>query len=256
MLKLSNLAKKHQKLSGLIIGKKNFFEADKVIHIFSIQEGIVRANVKGARRPGSKLAGSTELFTLGEFDIVKGKNLDILVSAHPTCHFENACGNLDNVSDYFVVSEILQKLMPEEVPNEKIYSETVSLFQALDRGCHKYLTGLYVYKLIILLGYGLDLGKCAKCKKNESSKEGYHINFKEGSIICTQCMRHSNLTAITADELKVLRFIEHSDFGKYSKINMPEQTAKNISHMVFEYLDFIYQNEFKSRRFANALKNL
>ncbi len=248
---------KHYKATGLIIGKRNFLEADKIIYIFSREKGILQTVVRGARRTKSKLSGITELFIYGDFEIVKGKKLDILISAKPLNYFDNATRTLETISDYFIISEVLQKLLPEAVPNPQIFSETLDVFGSLNEEKNRpYVTSLYIYKLIVLLGYGLRLDRCAACKRPVEAGENYFLSFGEGSLFCENCKKESDLLPVASEVIKLLKFIEANAFPRYSIISMPRATEEESLELISKYLDFIYQREFKARRFAKDLKSL
>ena len=252
---MTDLSKKHYKITGLIIRKRHFFETDKIIYIFSKERGILQANVRSARKSTSKLSGLTELFTYGHFEIVKGKNLDILISAKPIRHFEKATKDLEKISDYYIICEIIQKLLPEMVENQKIFYETLSIFEFLNEKESK-PTVFYIYKLIVLLGYGLDLRQCCMCKRIPKESKRRYLSFEDGSLLCENCANGNGQKMITPEEIKILDFIQSSDFEKYSRLKMPNIIREGITNLIFGYLEHIYQKEFKSRRFSNDLKKL
>ena len=61
---------------AVVLDQDDLGENDKLATIFTRQEGLVRAVVKGARRPRSKLRGLTQPLTHGVFQIYRGRNLD------------------------------------------------------------------------------------------------------------------------------------------------------------------------------------
>jgi DNA repair protein RecO (recombination protein O) len=51
-----------QATRGIVLKRRNFGEADKIVVMFTQKYGRITARVLGARRPLSKLAGHCELF--------------------------------------------------------------------------------------------------------------------------------------------------------------------------------------------------
>ncbi len=63
------------KTEGVIIAKKNFGEADRILTIFTRDHGKIGCIAKGVRRPRSKKAGHVELGNWCKFFIARGKIL-------------------------------------------------------------------------------------------------------------------------------------------------------------------------------------
>ncbi|MDO8507459.1 MAG: DNA repair protein RecO [bacterium] len=259
MQKLTRLSSKTYKVTGIVLGKKNFFETDRIIEIFTLEKGKVRAVVKGARKSSSKLAGSTELFTYGDFFLAKGKNLDIVTSVVSKNHFQKAAGNLKNISQLFLISEVLNKLLPADMPNESIFAETIKIFELINKNAKPELAYEYLYKTIVLFGYGLSLTSCSKCHEEipeiQASKNIF--NLESGGILCERCNSGDIINVeLSKNTIKILRYIENHDIDKYSKVVLDDKTAAELLNLVTGYLNFIYQREFKSAKFIKNVKAL
>ena len=55
------------KLNGIVLRTVNYREYDRMLTLFTQEQGRVEASARGARRPSSKLLAATTQFTLGEF---------------------------------------------------------------------------------------------------------------------------------------------------------------------------------------------
>lgn len=65
---------------ALIIGIKNWGEADKIITLLSPERGRIKAAAFGCRRPKSALAGSLQMFNQVEVQVREGDRLDTIRS--------------------------------------------------------------------------------------------------------------------------------------------------------------------------------
>ena len=255
---MGRLTSKSFKVTGIVIGKRNFFESDKIIEILTLEKGKIRCVVKGARKPTSKLAGGTELFTYGVFSLANGKNLDILTSATPKNHFQKASGNLKDVSQLFLVSEALGKLIPQEVPNETIFNETLEVFKSVNDNHKPYIIYEYLYKLIVLLGYGLSLDVCARCHTDITTLGAKNtISINLGGLLCEKCQTdyHSSRT-FSEGSIKLLKYIENYPIDEYVKITFADDLGEELKRLINLYLNFIYQHELKSPRFIKSIEAL
>lgn len=256
---MTRLSSKSFQAEGIVIAKKNFFEADRIVEVLTLEKGRVRAIVKGARRPKSKLSGSTEIFTHGVFTFAKGKNLDIVTAVTPLDYFQKATNDLKKVSRLFLISEILEKILPREVPNKEIFEETLNVFRTINRSDKIYVAYEYIYKLVVLLGYGLSLSECSRCDKKIvlSDKEDNTLSFVTGGTLCKTCETDIGVSLkLSSDTIKLLKYIEKSNFPVYSKVSFNENVKKEIVDLVTSYSSYIYQKEFKSSGFIKSVKAL
>ncbi|MEK7447634.1 MAG: DNA repair protein RecO [Patescibacteria group bacterium] len=256
---MTRLSSKSFHAEGIVIGKRNFFEADRIVEILTMEKGKVRAVVRGARKSKSKLAGSTELFTHGEFTFAKGKNLDIITAVTPLDYFQKAMGDLKKISWLFLMSETLEKLLPREVPNEEIFKETLSAFRFINRNEKSYLVYEYLYKVIVLLGYGLSLSQCSRCheKKDTLNDLNNILRLESGGILCKKCNSTSHQTLkVSKNTIKLLLYIENNELGEYSKITFDKNVSRELTNIISAYLNHIYQKEFKSNKFIEDVKAL
>lgn len=251
---MSSISSKHYNEEGIIIAKRNFLESDKMLDIFTLEKGRINVLVKGARRGTSKLAGSTEIFIYGFFGFVKGKKNDILISAKPVRYFRRGQGDLDKLSHFFLVSEILSKLLPPEVPNKNIFEETLEFFKRTSSKNNPSLVYEYIYKLTILLGYGLSLETCPKCHKKSGSS--LFLSLEAGGVVCKDCSAKENVRKVSKDTLKLLRYIEKNTILDYSRVTFGKETEEELTSLVNGYLDSIYQREIKSKKFIKAVERL
>ena len=66
---------------AIVIRRSDFGEADRLLTLFSVDHGKVRAVGKGARKPQSRKTGHVELFMRSKFLIAEGRDLDIVTQA-------------------------------------------------------------------------------------------------------------------------------------------------------------------------------
>lgn len=255
------MSRQHQKnfsVQGIIISRKNFFEADKIIGILSRERGIIRCVVKGARKSSSKLSGVTELFIYGDFFLAKGKNLDVLTSAKTRAYFGGEVNNLEKVSHLFLISDVLDKIMPHEVPNEEIYAETLSFFRMSEKNDRNpALVYECIYKNLITLGYGLLLSACAKCHKKTDILKDNFLSLSAGGVLCRECLEEDSFTIQVAPQtVKLLKYIEKNNIDKYSKVKFEEKIGTELAGVITSYLNFIYQKEMKSPKFVKEIRQL
>ena len=106
---------------GIIIGRRNYGEADRILTIFTKYHGKIRVIAKGIRRLTSRKRGSLELFNFIKFFVAKGKGMDILTEAEVKKDFSFWKKDLLKVGIAYHIAEIIDRLTVEGQEHKKIF---------------------------------------------------------------------------------------------------------------------------------------
>ena len=122
------------RIEGIVIKRKSFGEADRILTLFTKRNGKIKVLAKGVRRITSRRGPNVELFNQVELFVHQGRTFDILTEAQVLNSFSNIRKNLDLVGLAFHVCEIVDGLCPENQPHERIYDLIIEIFKQLDHG--------------------------------------------------------------------------------------------------------------------------
>ena len=116
-----------EKASGIVLGGVNFGENDKILNIFTLEQGVVSAKIKGVKKAGAKLKFASEPFCFAEFIFMKKgtmrtvKNASLIDSFYPV---------RENVVKYFcagTVIEFIKRFYKEEMISEQTFFIAVAV---------------------------------------------------------------------------------------------------------------------------------
>jgi recombinational DNA repair protein (RecF pathway) len=79
-----------------------------------------------------------------------------------------------------------------------------------------------VLRLFGLFGYRMELHNCHNCQK-PIQPTGTKFHFQLWSVECADCQSPEETVKISADVIKVLRFLVENDFEKVSHLRVPEK---------------------------------
>lgn len=147
---------RNSKIEGIILARRNYGEADKIITIFSLELGKIKILAKGVRRIKSRRASHLELFNEVELVIHQGKTFSQISEARTKNHFSNLKLNLKLTGYLFYLSEILDKILPEHQPHREVYSSFKATLSNLDTATGKNSEDKvkhFVIQLLWNLGY-------------------------------------------------------------------------------------------------------
>ncbi|MEJ0021901.1 MAG: DNA repair protein RecO [Candidatus Doudnabacteria bacterium] len=111
---------KYKKLTGIILKKQNYREADQIVSVWSREAGKIRVLARSLRKPASKLNYAMQ--DLSEVEIfVAGNHLPTLIGAKPIRQFKSLVQDLKKTAIAFYASELMLKMTADEHPNPPAY---------------------------------------------------------------------------------------------------------------------------------------
>jgi DNA repair protein RecO (recombination protein O) len=117
---------------GIILARKNYGEADRIIPIYSKNYGKITFMAKGIRRPSSRKRGHLEIFTQVRFSAAKGRNMDILTELETINYFSQIRSSLKKVSLAYYFVEVIGKITHDGEPHSEIYYMLVRYLDQLE----------------------------------------------------------------------------------------------------------------------------
>ncbi|KKQ75632.1 MAG: repair protein RecO protein [Candidatus Woesebacteria bacterium GW2011_GWB1_38_5b] len=139
---------------AIVLGKRNYGEADKIISVFSKHKGKIFLMAKSARKPSSRKRGHLEVFNVIRFSAIETKSLDIFSEAQVTESFEEIKKDLKKTSVAYFFLEVIGKLTRENEPHEDIYYILFnSLNNLITSSNLKQLRKQYIRDILVTLGF-------------------------------------------------------------------------------------------------------
>ncbi|MFH0943080.1 MAG: DNA repair protein RecO [Candidatus Beckwithbacteria bacterium] len=147
---------KTYKAVGVVLRQINLGEADRLLTIFTQQQGKLRLMAKGVRRLTSRKRGHLEAFTLVSLSCVAAKNLDLITEAATINNFPVLRKNLNRVRIAYLFAELIDQLTAENQENSAVYHLLIrSLSQLNAAVAPQNLILNFEQKLLEILGFGL-----------------------------------------------------------------------------------------------------
>lgn len=119
-------------VSGIVLGRINFGEADRILTVLTPEQGKLRLIAKGVRKSTSKMAGGIELFSISSLTYIPGKrDISTLVSSRLVTHFGKIVSNLDRTNAAYNTLKIINDSTQEEC-EPAYYELLVEVLSALN----------------------------------------------------------------------------------------------------------------------------
>lgn len=118
------------KTEGIIIKRKNFGEADRILTVFTKNHGKIKIVAKGVRKISSRRSSHVELLNQSILTIHDGK-IPILTEAETIKHYSILKNDLKKCGFAFYICELIDGLLAEHQENCAVFSLTQDVLARL-----------------------------------------------------------------------------------------------------------------------------
>lgn len=139
---------------GIILSRKNYGEADRILVILTKNYGKVILLAKGIRKLESKKRGHLEIFSQIKFSAVAGKGFDLMTEAGTVNTFSKIRLNLNRVTLAYYFCEVINKITKEDEKQSSVFSLLSLIFSQLETAKNlKTLRKEFILNLLVEMGY-------------------------------------------------------------------------------------------------------
>ena len=139
---------------GIVLSRKNYSEADRILIIYSKYHGKTSLLAKGVRKPKSKKRGSLEIFSHIKFSAVKGKGIDLITESELIDSFSGVRQDLRKVSLAYYFMEVVARLTRDEEKNDELFNLIIEYLNRLRLDVNlRTLRQDFIYQILTLLGF-------------------------------------------------------------------------------------------------------
>ena len=238
------MAGRSYKTEAVVLRSFRFGEADRVLHIYTLDRGRVGALAKGVRKTRSRFGARLEPLShaelvqhegRGELQTVTG--VELIRSHHATREHPYRLGI------GMVGAEAMLRLFPEQERNERAFTALTRFLDLLDEPSHVAerpsvdpLALSFQLKLLWLSGYLPHLTSCAECGANDTTLVGY--SPRAGGAVCRACANQVEAIALSADGIAGIEALLASPLADAVSLGLSERAMRDALRVVttsYEY---------------------
>ncbi len=141
---------------GIVVKRSDYSETDKLITIFTANNGKVTYLAKGIRKVTSRRSGSLELFNYIKFSAIKSLNhVEIISEVQLLNSFNNWRNQLGRITLAYQIAETIDKLTPDNEPHDDIFRLLKQNLTDIGRLGHNWQTETekWLINIVKVLGY-------------------------------------------------------------------------------------------------------
>lgn len=170
---------------AVVLGSKNWGDADKMMTFFTKERGLVRAAAFGCRRPRSPLAGGMQMFSYLDLQLSEGRRVDTVRQCLLRRHYRKLSEDLTAMAYGSFVAEFLREFLPEGQPEPRMFAALLDILDAFERRNPRVTAVAAVYQLMEFTGLQLRYENCVHCGKKIEGDAAFSMH--EGGVLCRDC---------------------------------------------------------------------
>jgi len=241
------------KTEAVVLRSLRFGEADRVLHLYTLERGRVGAVAKGIRKTTSRFGGRLEplshveaLFHQGSGELHTVTGVD-LIQPH-----SNAREDPYRLGVGLVGCESMLRLFPEQEANPRAFEALTRFLDLLDelpslapRRTALDPPGLsFQLKLLWLSGYLPHVGSCAECGSDEAPAG---FSPKAGGVVCSSCA--TGTLALSPEGIRGIEGLLRRPLAEAGGAGLGERAAREVLAVISS--SYEYHGGFRLRTLAS-----
>ena len=235
---------------GIVLRQVKAAGGRRMISLFSKKFGKISVGTGMTEGGRSKTALAVRPFSYGRYELFKSRDNYNLNSGHVIKSYYSLGENLDKYMAASYVLELTDKILPEELPQPKIFTLLTDFLNATEKRekKHKTLVMAYIVKLLDALGTMPETDSCTCCGAEiQKQSDGGYIFFsvEEGGIVCADCAKelskererpliyHEDIGIID-----ILKYFQKQPMAAFEKLALDESLQEKLQTIIKEYISY------------------
>lgn len=225
----------HYRTAALVLRSRKYLEADSLLTLFTEKKGKLTAIAKGVRKPSSRLRGGTLVFTHNDMLLAEGRNLDIVTQSQCLEAFATLQENMTAIAAASYWSELLDALTPEREVDPLQFQLALAGYHILCLDASELVVKALEMKLLSLLGYRPQLGKCVSCGRTVAGEIKISFSLSLGGVTCAAC-NPGDAIFCSPEALAVWQQLLRLDLSKLKRLKITPQGMAILDRVMEEFL--------------------
>lgn len=213
--------------TGIVLGRINFGEADRILTIITPEYGKLRLMAKGVRKEKSKLAGGIELFSISDISFIPGKkDIGTLISTRLVTHYGSIVENIDRTTAAYNFLKLMDDVTDEACEAEYYQVLLRSLAALNNRDLSIVLCESWFYMQILDLSGHMPNLKTDNNGARLEPNNNYQFDFDNMAFFVAEQGIYSDR------HIKLMRLLASEQPGKIGTIAGAEQILEDLEGLL------------------------
>jgi DNA repair protein RecO (recombination protein O) len=244
---------------AIILKRRDFNEADRLLTIFTPEHGKMDVVAKGARKPVSQRTGHVELFTRADMLIHTGREIGVAAQVDMVDAYLGLREDLVRGAYANYTVELLDRFTPETDPeiSQPLFALLAdTLARVANDEDPRLAVRYYEMRLLDVTGFRPDLQYCA-VGHEPIQPEDQFFSYEMGGVVCP---RHANpqmtLLPLSMNALKLLRHMQRSSYATVQALKLSMSIHDEAERALLGYLTYLLERKLQSVEFIKRIRRV
>ena len=235
------------KLNGIVTRYADYKDKDRMLTLFTYEQGLVSCAARGCRRAKSPLMGASELFVSGEFVLFSANDKLTLDSAEISEHYYPLREDIDRFAAASYMLSIVNA-GAEETANRPLFTllRYALAYTAYAEVNPTDMAICFALKCLMALGYRPSITECALCSKDLRRQSSAAFSARFGGALCDSCARAISAQDISPLSLEAMRRMLIMKDSEINRVVLPEKQRAELKQAVNSFAEFALEKKFRA----------
>ncbi len=231
-------------VTGIVLSSMPYKDKDKLIHIFTVELGVVTGILKGVAAANSKLKFAGQPFCFGSFDMVKSSDFYVVKGVDLIDTFFDLTSDYENFRLCNFMLEVCKIIMKPNIISESLF---LTLLKTLQNVVYtedintKLCVVKFMTTVLEIIGYKLNFDTCDNCGMKFVGD--IKIDIYSGTFRCANC---SGGELISKQDFVTLKIIQNTPLDKLKTVKVSTDCLNRIFDLCVLDLSNRLNCKFKS----------
>lgn len=243
---------------AVVLRHSDYGEADRILVLYTRENGKVRAIAKGARKIRSRKAGHLEPFTRVSLQMAQGRDMPIVTQAETIDAYLPLREDLLKTGYAAYVAEMIDRFFYEEGENQAVYRLLTDTLERISSLPDAQLAIRYFeLHLLDLLGFRPELFHCLGCGE-EIQPQDQFFSIAQGGVFCPKCgASRTDVIPVSVGLLRYLRHLQRSSFAEATRIDrtpLDPTLRADMEILLQRYMSYLLERTLNTPNFLREIR--
>lgn len=175
-----------EKLQAFTISTIDYGDSDRIVSLFTLEQGRLRAFARGARKSRKRFGAALEPFARIEVQVRIKEGLSGLVQADIHSIYPHIRNDLEKIAHALYACELVDSITAESQPLPRLYRLFAAYLDRLETApAQEDERRFFEINLLNILGYRPALENCSRCGTSYGTRGA--ILLEGGELCCGPC---------------------------------------------------------------------
>lgn len=238
-------------VEAVVLTVRNWGEADRLVRVFSREQGLITAIAYGARRPRSQLAGGLQPFVQAQLSLLAGKQLEAVKQCDIVRSFQPLREDLPRMAYAGFLAELTAELCPERQAEPQVYELLLDAFRAMEVRNPRLVALAASWQLFALAGLAPAYACCLQCGSVLSWPAAFEAGA--GGGVCAGCHTSGQGVPFQEAAAELLGRFLQLDWKNLPDFRVSRQALLMLEELLLAYVESHVERPLRSTQFIRQV---